>query len=275
MKFNEGASNLEKSSQSVTAVVLAAGMGTRMKSDLPKVLHEVCGKPMVVHVIEALKNSGVNRVGLVLSNQLELFQTFLDSYPDLEVCVQEKRRGTGDAVASSAVFFEGVTEPHYSQLSLRRGNKKSVDHVIICAGDTPALDHGVLREFIEDHIKEDSSVSVLGMDLHNPSGYGRLVTDSDGNLSQIVEHKDSTDDQLKITVCNTGVILAKTDDLFSYLDQLNCDNAQGEYYLTDIIAIAKSRSRKVRAFITSDWESFMGVNTLEQKKEVENFMRNL
>lgn len=266
---------VSSSTENISAVVLAAGMGTRMKSDLPKVLHEVCGKPMVSHVIGSLKNAGVHRIGLVLSEQLDEFLPVYGDSEDIEVCVQKERRGTGDAVASAAAFFKDITVPHFAQVNLHKGFPVATDHVIICAGDTPALNSDVLKEFIKTHIKSKSSVSVIGMELEDPTGYGRLVTSGNGRLEGIVEHKDANEEQLKITACNTGVILARSKDLFSYLDKLNCDNAQGEYYLTDIIAIANEQGDKVGAFITPNWQSFMGVNTPEQKKVMEDYMSSL
>lgn len=260
------------SAANITAVVLAAGMGTRMKSKLPKVLHEVCGKPMVEHVIDSLKKSGVQRVGLVLSDQLDDFKNILDQNTELEVCIQKDRRGTGDAVASSAVFFDGVVSPHFAQLVLHKGKSEKTDHIIICAGDTPALSSDVLKEFIDSHIQNDCSVSVIGMEIEDPTGYGRLIVSSDGALSGIVEHKDASEDQLNIKVCNSGVIMAKAGDLFRYLDKLSPNNAQGEYYLTDIISIANSENEKVQTFVTENWKSFMGVNTPEQKAVMEDFM---
>ena len=275
LKLQDSGENVTTTSTSVSAVVLAAGMGTRMKSNLPKVLHKVCGKPMVSHVVDALKASGVGRVGLVLSEQLSDFEDILTKNPELEVCIQKDRRGTGDAVASSAAFFEGVEIPGYAQLNLHKGAKASSDHIIICAGDTPALSTEVVAAFLKSHIESDASVSVIGMELDDPSGYGRLVMTESGALTEIVEHKDASSEQLKINACNTGVIAAKSSDLFKLLSEVTSDNAQNEYYLTDIIGLGNKHGLSVQAFLTKNWQSFMGVNTPEQKEVIETYMSSL
>lgn len=264
---------MQTKDESVSAIILAAGLGTRMKSDLPKVLHEVCGKAIVSHVIDAVKKAGVGQVGLVLSGDLSRFSSLLEHYQDTSVCIQNNRLGTGDAVASTAAFYENVRIPHYADFSLYRGKKVVSSHVLICAGDTPALDPAILRDFIESHISLGVSVSVLGMEVDDPTGYGRLVYDDQGSLEGIVEQKDASDLQKKIKVCNSGVMIAKTTDLFEYLDELKPNNAQKEYYLTDIIALARARSNTgVSGFITPNWQSFMGVNTPEQKAVVADYM---
>lgn len=279
---------MDQNASRISAVILAAGKGTRMKSDLPKVLHTVCGKTLLDHVIASVRLAGVSRIGLVLSTELDAFETFLEREPEVDVCIQSLRRGTGDAVASAAVFYEGVKKPRFAQLQLHRGSAGESDHVLICAGDTPALDPTVMKEFLTSHIQSGASVSVLGMKIGDPTGYGRLVLSSDGkSLLSIVEHKDASEQERKIDICNTGVFIVRTKELFEYLDLLTDDNVQNEYYLTDIVAIARRLKEKdggtqrenagavVQAFVTDKWEMFQGVNTPEQKASVEAYMQSL
>jgi len=257
----------------VTAVVLAAGKGTRMQSDLPKVLHEVAGKPMLIHVVDNLRQAHMGRIGLVLSQDLAGFETFLAANPDLMVCLQKQRRGTADAVASAAVFFSETQPPSYAQLALWRGNEEPSEHVLICAGDTPALTAEFFNDLFRFHLAENSDLTVAGMKQEDPSGYGRLVLGENSLLSRIVEQKDATTEELEIKMCNSGVLIARTKDLFAWLDKVEPVNAQKEYYLTDIVQIAVGDRARVKAYIGKDPEIFAGVNDLNQKEKMNIYLK--
>jgi bifunctional UDP-N-acetylglucosamine pyrophosphorylase/glucosamine-1-phosphate N-acetyltransferase len=257
----------------VTAVVLAAGKGTRMQSHLPKVLHEVAGKSMVLHVVENLRAAHISRIGLVLSEDLSGFESFLRENPDLLVCLQKERRGTADAVASAAAFFKDVVPPRYAQLSLWRGVPQSSDHVLICAGDTPALTSEFFRDLLKFHQEAAADLTIVGMKLPDPTGYGRLVLGEHASLTRIVEQKDATPTELEIDLCNSGVLLARSRPLFSWLDRVEPNNAQKEYYLTDIVQIAVQAGAKVKAYLGKDPEIFAGVNDLIQKEKMHTYLK--
>lgn len=256
----------------VTAVVLAAGKGARMQSHLPKVLHEVAGKPMLFHVVENLRATPIGRIGIVLSQDLSGFESFLEKDPELMVCLQKERRGTADAVASAAVFFKNVVPPQFAQLSLWRGNAQASDQVLICAGDTPALTAEFFRELLRFHEEQAADLTVVGMKQGDPTGYGRLVLGEHAQLIGIVEQKDATPQELKIDLCNSGVLIARCGLLFSWLDQVEPSNAQKEYYLTDIVQIAVKAKAKVKAYIGKDPEIFAGVNDLVQKEKMHAYL---
>lgn len=255
----------------ICSIILAAGKGTRMKSIHPKVLHQVAGKPMLGWVVDSLAQAGVAAGTFVLSSELKDFETFLEDYRHYNATVQAARQGTGDAVAAAGFAFAGVTLPSFARGQLLCGAPLAAKSVIICAGDTPALDPQTLARFIQDCQHSDCHLGVLGMQLHDPKGYGRCLT-QDGKLIAIIEEKDATPEQRSIRVCNSGVIWARTPELFSLLEKLTPNNAQSEYYLTDCVSLAAQRGLNTKLFVTDDWESFAGVNDRRQLAEVESFI---
>ncbi|MEZ4743618.1 MAG: NTP transferase domain-containing protein [Bdellovibrionota bacterium] len=265
--------NTHLTSPNIAAIVLAAGKGTRMKSQIPKVLHKVAGRPMIESVLSALKSAGVGSVCIVLGGDLKHFEEFINTNPELSICQQHERRGTGDAVASAARCFTQVIKPRYANSTLLRGGNLKEPYVLICAGDTPAIKGKHIADFITYSTEHQADISVLGMNVPYPAGYGRLVLKNDKTtLVKIVEEKDASSSEREITVCNSGIILAKTDVLFKCLDELTPLNAQNEYYLTDIIEVSKKHHFSTIAFVTNEWNYFAGVNSPEQKHEVEKFM---
>lgn len=258
---------------SVSAVILAAGLGKRMKSDLPKVLHKVCGRPMLEWILDALSTTSVNDICLVLGGQLADFSNFLVKFPQTRICIQKNRLGTGDAVAATAICFQGVKTPKFSSGERLRGNAIKVDYLLICAGDTPAIRGEILEEFMTECLDASAELGVLGMNVPNPHGYGRLVLDRNGQLQSIVEEKDADAVTKSLKLCNTGIIFAKADLLFELLDGLTPQNAQGEYYLTDCFAAARQRGLPVFVKATDNYQEFSGVNDPEQLKAVELWMQ--
>jgi len=144
--------------------------------------------------------------------------------------------------------------------------------VLICAGDVPNMNGNTLKEFVEDARRRAADLSVLGMRHVTPFGYGRIVADQNGNFVKIVEEKDASEDEKKITLCNSGVIYGRTKALFECLGKLTTNNKQGEYYLTDIFQIGRQSGKKVTAFETSDWQQFEGVNDPDQLARVERLI---
>lgn len=233
------------------AVVLAAGKGTRMKSDLPKVLHDVCGMSMVEHVFDAVRKAGVERIVCVIGHRADLMRERLGSHDDVEFALQTEQNGTGHAVL--------MAEPH-----LR-------DHdgpVLVLAGDTPLLRAESLRELL-DELTDNKAACVVGTAItENNYGLGRIVRTADGEFAAIVEEKDATDDQRQIQEINTGCYAFDSQSLFSALKKIKPLNTQGEYYLTDCPKILSESGNPVRAAARLDIHEAMGVNTKEQLAEV-------
>lgn len=201
---------------SLSAVILAAGKGTRMRSSLPKVLHSVAQKPMVSHVIDAARVLNTENIYLVYGFGGSLLKERIQG-DDLTYVEQAEQLGTGHAV--------DMASPHINDN----------EDVLVLYGDVPLTKASTLQRLID--AKTDGSMSLLTVHLSNPTGYGRIIRDN-GNVVGIVEQKDATAEQLTINECNTGMLLANGGDLKRWLSNLSNDNAQGEYYLTDIIAMA-------------------------------------
>lgn len=255
----------------ITALILAAGKGTRMGSGhKPKVLHELAGKTLLEHVLDTLSELSLQHHCLVLGENWSDYTPIIESYRDLKVCVQKKQNGTAGAVASCASLFEGVAPIAYADGKLVKGEKLGKeDSVLVCYGDTPLLSVSVLESFIKNHEEAGRNLSVLGMDHPNPKGYGRLILEEDGTLGAIVEEKDSDEEQKKISLCNSGIVMAKTSFLFDLLGLVSNKNTQSEYYLTDIVSLARSQGASVGVSVTKDWKKLTGVNTQDQLKEAE------
>lgn len=230
-----------KTEPSVAAIVLAAGKGTRMKSALPKVMHPVAGRPMVLHAIAAAEALGLARAVVVVGPGMENVAAAVQPY---DTALQKDQRGTGDAVkAARGVLgdFPGT--------------------VFILYGDTPLITPATLQRMLaaREQSKPTSAVVVLGFRPNDPGAYGRLVTDKTGALMAIVEAKDATAAQLKIGLCNSGVMAVDGSALWSLLEKVRDDNAKGEFYLTDIVAIA--RKAKLRcAYVEAPEAELQGVN---------------
>lgn len=238
----------------VTAIILAAGKGTRMKSQLPKVLHKVSGQSMVQHVLNAVEGAGVTNPIVVIGHGAELVRDMLGDR--VSFVLQAEQLGTGHAVMQTK-----------EQLGERAGD------VIILCGDTPLITQETIAQLLDDHASAQGSATVLTAVLDDPTGYGRIVRSSVGLVEGIVEHKDATDQQRKIQEVNTGVYCFKIGDLFSALEQITPANAQGEYYLTDVLGILNQQGKKVGATVLSDPDELMGINDRAQLAVAESIMR--
>ena len=236
----------------LTALILAAGKGTRMKSDLPKVLHTCCGKPMVSHVIEAARAAGADRVVVIAGYKSEMVHEELKD--TVLYAEQTEQLGTGHAVmcAEPQLTEEGET-------------------LILC-GDTPLVTADTLKKLCEAHRAAGNGVTVLSAILDDPTGYGRIIRDADGAFLKITEHKDCTEEERLTKEINAGMYLFDTAMLRDSLSKLTNDNAQGEYYLTDTIEIIKSAGGRVDAMPVSDTNEILGVNTKDQLAEAERIM---
>lgn len=232
------------------SIILAAGQGSRMKSDTPKPLLKIGGKPMLRHVIDALKttfNLGAEDINVVYSQAAIAVKEA--EYDDVVYSEQKSPDGTGDAV-SSAVSANPVL-----------GND-----VLILYGDVPLITSESLKGLVE--AKGDSDLALLTVRLDNPKGYGRIVRNVNGDIAGIVEQKDANEEQKTINEVNTGIMLVSGDKLTKWVSEINNDNAQNEYYLTDIVEMAYHEG-KVTSFITEDENEVAGANDRVQMAELE------
>jgi UDP-N-acetylglucosamine diphosphorylase/glucosamine-1-phosphate N-acetyltransferase len=242
---------------SVSAIILAAGKGTRMKSDLPKVLHEVCGRPMVEYVIDACRDAGARRVVMVVGHKADLVKaTVNDDRGDLEWVLQEPQLGTGHAVMVDR-----------DQLATMEGP------VLVLAGDGPLLQAETLRELIETHRQKGASCTLATSILPDPGNYGRIVRDDNGDLQGIVEAKEATPEILEIDEVNVSLYCFDAADLLSVLDRIDNDNAKGEYYLTDALELLREDGKTLAAVAAVPPEDTVSINTVEELATVNEIMR--
>ncbi|GAA1917060.1 bifunctional UDP-N-acetylglucosamine diphosphorylase/glucosamine-1-phosphate N-acetyltransferase GlmU [Nocardioides lentus] len=239
-------------SADVTVIVLAAGGGTRMRSKTMKVLHRVSGRSMLGHVLAAVERCEPARVVAVVGHQREAVAAHLaDLRPDALVAVQETQEGTGHAVrvALDAMAAAGETP---------RGP------VLVAYGDTPLLDGGSLASFVTEHREEGRAVSILSGVVADPTGYGRVVRREDGSVEAIVEHKDADETQRAVREINSGILAFEPGFLLEAIGRIGNDNAKGEYYLTDAVALAREAGLGVGAHRVADVLETEGVNDREQ-----------
>ncbi|MFP7234099.1 bifunctional UDP-N-acetylglucosamine diphosphorylase/glucosamine-1-phosphate N-acetyltransferase GlmU [Bacillus subtilis] len=236
------------------AVVLAAGQGTRMKSKLYKVLHPVCGKPMVEHVVdEALKLSLSKLVTIVGHGAEEVKKQLGDKS---EYALQAEQLGTAHAVKQAQPFLadeKGVT-------------------IVIC-GDTPLLTAETMEQMLKEHTQREAKATILTAVAEDPTGYGRIIRGENGAVQKIVEHKDASEEERLVTEINTGTYCFDNEALFRAIDQVSNDNAQGEYYLPDVIEILKNEGETVAAYQTGNFQETLGVNDRVALSQAEQFMK--
>lgn len=238
------------------AVILAAGKGTRMKSDLPKVVHKCNGQTMVHYVIDAAKQAGAYDVCVIVGYKAKEVK---DSIVDVvEYAEQTEQLGTGHAVKCAKDFIG-----------------TDGDTIVLC-GDTPLITGETLSALVETHRKQANGVTVLSAILDDATGYGRIIRDEAGNFQSIVEHKDASEEELKVNEVNSGMYIFNSEALSTSLEMLTQNNQAGEYYLTDTIALIKKIGLKVSAMpVTGDQvNEILGVNTPEQLKVAEDIMSN-
>ncbi|MCX6406696.1 MAG: bifunctional UDP-N-acetylglucosamine diphosphorylase/glucosamine-1-phosphate N-acetyltransferase GlmU [Propionibacteriales bacterium] len=243
----------ETSSSPVTAIVLAAGAGTRMKSRTAKVLHELGGRSMLVHALEAVRQVGAARVVAVVGHDREQVSAAVTAHDAGVVqAVQEEQRGTGHAVRVALDALDDVPE----------------GTVLVTYGDVPLLTAQTLSTLLLDHTHEGRAVTILTAEQPDPTGYGRILRDGDGAVTAIREHKDATDDERRVREVNSGILAVDAVFLDHATRRLDTDNAQGELYLTDIVATAVREGRPVGAHVLEDVWQTKGVNDRVQLAEL-------
>lgn len=239
------------------AIILAGGEGKRMKSDKPKTLSEVLGKPMLMWVISALKNAGIDDICVVKGFKKECIEEFLGTLDfEVESVFQAERLGTGHAVMMAKDFL-----------------KKHEGNVVILNGDAPFMTSETIKNSLAQHIQTESAATVISANVDDPTGYGRIVRDENSGVKAIVEQKDADEETLKITEVNSGGFWFDCQLLLSVLDRIKSDNNAKEYYLPDALKLLLSDGRKVGAFTAQCSDTVLGANDPAQLEELNNIAK--
>jgi len=237
------------------AIILAAGKGKRMKSDLPKILHKLNGKYLVDYVIDNTHKAGVNKIVLVIGHKYQMVEEALADR-NVKFAVQEPQLGTGHAV----------------QIAIPSLGDFAGDLLVLC-GDMPLITTQTISKLLETRRSTDSVAAVLTVKLENPGSYGRIIRNKDGFLESIVEYKDASERVKSINEVNTGAYCFDYKKLVEVLNLLKADNAQAEYYLTDTIALFRQKGLKVSALISDNPNEGLGINSQEELAEIELLLK--
>src|SRR5438105_5051909 len=244
---------------SLDIVILAAGLGTRMKSRQAKVLHKLGGRPLIAHVCRTAAKLEPHKIYVVVGHQAEEVQKAAAealSNDEGVFVTQSKQLGTGDAV-----------------MAVRGELHKANSTVLILSGDVPLVRVETLQALISQHRVENASCTILSVRLENPTGYGRILRDEDGSFVKIIEQNDATDEQRQIREVNAGIYCFEAQQLFAALERVQPANSQGEYYLTDVAEILRTEKQKVAVYHHHDAREVSGVNTRAELAEFENLLR--
>lgn len=230
--------------------ILAAGKGTRMKSDLPKVLHEVGGKPMLVHVINLAEALGADRIISIIGHGRDLVKRAVSNTRS-ETVIQDPQLGTAHAVDQTRPLVENID-----------------GDMLVLSGDVPLLRKSTLENLINEHYAHSAGATLLTTVLDDATGYGRIIRNPDGTLKKIVEHKDCNKDELKVAEINSGIYIFNIRELFNAINKVDNNNKQGEYYLPDTLPFIQNKGFPVALVISKDQNEIQGVNTIEQLREI-------
>ena len=235
----------------VSIIILAAGKGTRMKSDMPKVLHKVNGKSMIEHVILNARNLNPEKMIVVVGYKYEMVKKQLENQ-DLTYVIQHKQNGTAHAVMQCEELLKNYD-----------------GHTLVLSGDVPLIKSKTLKELFEIQIKNKAHATVLSAKVKNPYGYGRIIRNSDNNFKTIVEEKDANDSQKNITEINGGIYIFNNQTLFENINKVKNNNNQSEYYLPDVLEILTKQNCKGLVYQINDENEIKGANTEEQLLDLE------
>lgn len=239
----------------VAAVILAAGMGTRMKSSKAKVLHEIGGRPMITYVVDTAQRIAGSNIVLVIGHQAETVKAVVAQNADVAYTLQTQQLGTGHAVRCALPQIPAETK-----------------EVVILYGDVPLLRPETIEMLVREHRKNNNQVTVLAVEVENPTGYGRILCDTKGRFREIVEQADASEDQKKIKLINTGIYCVQKPYLAQVLTRIKADNNQKELYLTDIIGIGYADGKRIGFMVAQDRDETTGINTLDDLAQVERIM---
>ena len=239
----------------VAVIILAAGQGTRMKSDKAKVLHEIAGRPMILYVIDAARNIVGDNVIVVIGHQAQTVRNLISETAQVHFAYQEEQLGTGHAVQCAVPSLpDGCNE------------------VVILCGDVPLIRVATITELIEGHLSAARDLSLLAVEVENPYGYGRVLVDEKRQVIGIIEESDASADQKQIKLINAGIYCINKSFLLKALPRLRTNNAQSELYLTDIMGIGHSENKNIGVMIGTDPSEVIGVNTVQELNRVETIM---
>ena len=242
--------------KNVAVIILAAGMGTRMKSDKAKVLHEIQKQPMILFVVEtAIKIAGDNVI-VVIGHQAPKVRAVVTKMAHVLFAYQEQQLGTAHAVQCAVPLIPDHCE-----------------HVIVLYGDVPLIQPETIAEFVDDHLSARRHVSLLAVELENPYGYGRVLLDENKQISAIIEEADANAEQKQVKLINSGIYCFDKTFLLDALPKIRPDNAQGEHYLTDIMSVGYQENRNMGFMLGHNFQQILGINTVQDLLEVEAIMR--
>lgn len=240
----------------LAAIILAAGKSTRMKTEKPKVLHSLCGRPMLGHVLGACRAAGIEKFYVIVGFAREQIIRAYEGEKGIFFIEQAEQKGTGHAVQMCADAFKGF-----------------VGDAVVIAGDMPMIRPETLRTLIQSHRAAGAGASLATTVLENPAGYGRIVRDAKGDFERIVEHKDCSEDQLDICEVNPSYYCFDAESLFDALNRITPNNAKGEYYITDVLEILRNEGKSVRAATNVPAEDAVGINSRADLAEVAKVMQ--
>ena len=243
--------------QRVDAIIMAAGKGTRMGGDLPKVLYPVAGEPMVKWVVRACRAAGAERCILVVGYKQELVREALADEAGVEFVAQLEQKGTAHAAQMAEPAFEG----------------KPIGDLFVLAGDGPLIRSQTLGRLLEVHRRSGASATLATSVIDDPTGYGRIIRDADGQFDAIVEQKDATEEQRSVKEVNPSYYCFDGGQMFKTIDQIGANNAQGEYYITDAPGLLKQQGHTVTVVDAVPPEDVLSINNPEQLAEVDQILR--
>jgi len=246
----------QSNDRGLAAVILAAGRSTRMKTDLPKVMHDICGRPMLAHVLAACREAGINTFYIVVGFGKEIIIDAFRDEPGIQFVEQLEQKGTGHAVSMCTEALDGFS-----------------GDVVVIAGDMPMIRSQTLRELVDGHRAAAAATSIATTFLDDPTSYGRIVRSAGGDFEKIVEDRDCTPEQRKINEVNPSYYCFDAESLFSALPRITPDNAKGEFYITDVLEIVLADGKTVRAATTVPAADAVGINSRVDLADVSKLMQ--